>query len=74
MNNAANIEMPNVKCPFLVGLTKMSISCEGLKCAKNMMWFETDTAKSEYVQRYCNEYPNECPLAKLLEAKYEESM
>ena len=74
MNNNANIEVPNIKCPFLIGVTRMSISCEGIESSKNVMWFESEEIKRSYLESRCYEYPNKCPIAKLLEAKYEESM
>jgi len=38
------------------------------------MWFESEEIKRSYLESRCYEYPNKCPIAKLLEAKYEESM
>ncbi len=66
--------MANVKCPYFVSLTKVSLSCEGIECSKNMQWFEKDEQKKAFMEKYCCEKYSDCLFYKALEAKYESTV
>ena len=63
----------NIKCPYFVALTKVSLSCEGIECGKIMQWFTSDEQKKKYIEKYCIHSESDCPFYKALEAKYDGS-
>lgn len=70
-DNTANKYLGDIKCPFFNSITKVSISCEGMDTAnRNVMWFASEDEKADFVEKHCNLYPNNCPVAKRIEEKY----
>lgn len=58
----------DVKCPYFVAETAKSISCEGFfGDAVIMTRHQTQDDKNQYMEIYCSRYPNECPLAAVVE-------
>lgn len=68
-NSLGNV---NTKCPYYICETEKSITCEGIsENTKNVTRFEEGKEKKKHQDRYCNKYPNECRLMRILEEKNE---
>lgn len=51
------------KCPYFISETRLTIGCEGVcKGCRNIIRFETEDMKDEYIKKYCRKYPNDCVL------------
>ena len=62
-----------IKCPYFLGETESGINCEGCmeKTKKTYSLFESESAKKNYIAIHCTEYPNNCPVSKVNDTKYE---
>lgn len=63
--------LPDIQCPFFVGITEKSISCEGIdKAYKNMSMFKSHEKCMIHIEKYCKCYPNKCTVADAISKKY----
>ena len=64
--------LPNVQCPYFISVTEKSISCEGVEHSKSVVQkFSTKELTQCHLQKYCYRYPNKCPIARIIDEKYE---
>ena len=69
----SGIGTTHTKCPFFVRESELQITCEGvIENADTASKFATEKEKIRYQVKQCFRYPNECPVAKMNERKYEE--
>ena len=65
--------LPDIKCPFYMGMTEKSITCEGIDIAyKNMSMFSSREKCMIHIEKYCKCFPNKCYVADAINRKYEE--
>lgn len=63
-----------IKCPYFICETEKGITCEGYtdkaKTVKTV--FESIADKGEHIEDFCSCFPNGCPLAHMVDEKYDE--
>lgn len=76
MGSSYKVEQ-EVQCPYFViakstkGGMGFGITCEGIDTAQfNTTRFKTDALRQAYLEKYCMHFPNECPIAKVIDEKY----
>lgn len=70
---AITYEDISVKCPFYASSGKLTITCEGvIENTEMMNRFRTAELRMEHQKSHCFRYPNDCPIAKEIEAQYEQ--
>ena len=63
--------MTNTVCPYYQRESQYTISCEGLIGETDTVQrFTKEKSKENYQQKECYRYPNECPIAKMLDRRY----
>lgn len=63
--------MTNTVCPYYQRESQYTISCEGLvEGADAVQRFTKEEDKEKYQQKECYRYPNDCPIARLLDRRY----
>ena len=65
-------ERIEIACPYYCKIGNWYIECEGIN-GSNVISAKFDTygKREKYRTEYCNQYPNECPIAKMLDTKYQ---
>ena len=60
-------------CPFYQSEFKRTISCEGISTDLDtvVLRFRTEEEKKAFAEKNCMKYPNSCPLAGVINKKYE---
>lgn len=63
----------DVKCPYFSSETAKAIHCEGYEKGqqRNSTLFDGKDEKEAHINKYCANYPNNCPLSKIIDKKYE---
>lgn len=61
------------ECPFYEKEYRKAICCEAMiaSASENVMYFETEAAKDEYVRKHCTKAEPDCELYRLLMKKYD---
>lgn len=59
-------------CPFYENEYKKGICCEAIvtSASENVMYFETEAEKDEYIRKHCTKAEPNCELYKLIIKKY----
>ena len=64
-------EYIEIKCPYYRRIGNWYIECEGINGSSVISAkFDTYGKRERYRTEYCNQYPNKCPIAKMLDEKY----
>lgn len=66
-------KIADIKCPFFINETEMSITCEGPEAGSRCkLRFEDLNSKYRYIDKHCVNYPNDCSICHGAKIKYEE--
>lgn len=63
-------ESTDVQCPFYKDETSCKVSCEGYKCNRLTLTFDSPQKKHHHKQKLCNTDFIRCEIFKLIMKKY----
>ena len=60
----------NVKCPYYIRESRLSMTCEGFISDEIVMRFTCEKDKETFQEKECYHYPNGCIICNANEKKY----